>query len=168
MPCETGQRVLATWLGRCAVLLVLATSACAARPPEPAALAPGQDTCRHCRMVVSDPRLAAQLVAPGEEPAFFDDLGCLRDYLAAAPALPDRAAIFVADHRDGAWVPAPQAVYARVAALETPMGSHLLAHADVASRAADPTAAGGVPVAAAEILGETAAGGPDGEAGGTP
>jgi copper chaperone NosL len=94
-------------------------------------------------MAVSNPRFASQLVAPGEEPRFFDDLGCLAGYLLHHPGLPPGSAAFVADHRSGEWVPAASAVFTRVAGLDTPMGSHVLAHASAASRDADPDARGG-------------------------
>ena len=41
----------------------------------------GKQSCGHCRMVVSDPRFAAQLVTPSGERAFFDDVGCLVEHL---------------------------------------------------------------------------------------
>ena len=90
-------------------------------------------------MAVSSAAFASQLVAPGELPRFFDDLGCLADYLKAGKA-PAGATAFVADHRTRAWVRADRAVYTRVPGLETPMGSHAIAHADAASRDADPDA----------------------------
>ncbi len=37
-------------------------------------------------MAVSSARFASQIVAPGEEPRFFDDLGCLAAYLREHPA----------------------------------------------------------------------------------
>jgi copper chaperone NosL len=104
-------------------------------------------------MAVSDARFASQLAAPAEEPRFFDDLGCLRAFLAANPSLPAGSVAYVADHRTREWVPAERAVYARVPALETPMGSHLIAHATLASREADPLARGGSPLALAELFG---------------
>jgi copper chaperone NosL len=60
---------------------------------------------------------------------------------------------FVADHRTKSWVRADRAVYTRVPGLETPMGSHVIAHADAASRDQDPDAAGGTPVPATELFG---------------
>ena len=48
---------------------------------------------------------------------------------------------------------AQSAVYTRVAGLETPMGSHLIAHADAASRDQDPEAKAGSPVTIAELFG---------------
>jgi copper chaperone NosL len=104
-------------------------------------------------MAVSDPRFAAQLVASGEEPRFFDDLGCLRDWLRAHPDRPRGARAFVADHRTKAWVPAAAALYTRVPGLETPMSSHLVAHESPASRDADADAAAGRPLTAAEVFG---------------
>jgi copper chaperone NosL len=107
-------------------------------------------------MAVSSAVFASQLVAPGELPRFFDDLGCLADYLKAGKA-PKGATAFVADHRTKAWVRADRAVYTRVPGLETPMGSHVIAHADAASRDADPAAKTGVPVSAAELFGPAGA-----------
>ncbi len=59
----------------------------------------------------------------------------------------------MADHRTRVWVRADAAVYTRVPGLETPMGSHVIAHADAASRDQDGDAKGGTPVAAAELFG---------------
>ena len=140
--------------------LLLSLAACARGPVGPAALDTRNDSCASCRMVVSDGRFAAQLVAPGEEPRFFDDLGCLRDYLAAKPRLPRGTVAFVADHRTREWVRASQATFTRREAVATPMSSHLLAHASAASRDADPVAAGGAPVGLAELFGPE--GPPDG------
>jgi copper chaperone NosL len=103
-------------------------------------------------MAVSTAVFASQLVAPGENPRFFDDIGCLADFLRAGKA-PPGAVAFVADHRTRAWVRADRALYTRVPGLETPMGSHVIAHADAASRDADPDARGGMPVPVSELFG---------------
>jgi len=137
----------------CGALLALALAACSRGPARPAALDTRNDACAHCRMAVSDARFAGQLAAPGEEPRFFDDLGCLRAFLRARPPLPRGTIAFVADHRTRAWVRASSAVYTRQEAAQTPMGSHLVAHSDAASRDADPVAAGGMPVSPAELFG---------------
>lgn len=137
---------------RLLLVLLLGAAACGRQSVEPADLDTRNDACRFCSMTVSDARMASQIVAPGEEPRFFDDLGCLRSFL-QREALAPGAAIFVADHRTGAWVAAGTAVFTRVDTLATPMGSHLIAHASVASRDADPNARGGVPVAAKDVVG---------------
>lgn len=137
----------------------LAAVACRRGPPSPAPLDTRSEACARCRMAVSDARFAAQLVAPGEEPRFFDDVGCLRDDLREG-RVPRGAVAYVADHRTKAWVRAAAATYARVPGLATPMDSHLVAHADAASRAADPEAAGGTALTASEVFGP--GGPPDG------
>jgi len=142
--------------GAAALLL----AGCASGPPRPAALEAGE-ACRSCRMAIADARLAAQLVARGEEPRFFDDIGCLREFLAAATPLQRAGVVYVADHRTRAWVPAAQALYTRVPGLETPMGSHLVAHASTASRDADESTRGGTPVSGVELF--APAGPPRGE-----
>ncbi len=114
------------------------------------------DACAWCRMTISDIHTAAQLLDPAEEPKLFDDVGCLRDYLAANPKVSKETLVYVADHRTGAWIAAGQAVYTRVPELATAMSSHLIAHTDAAARAADPAAAGGEPLTAAEVFGPEA------------
>jgi copper chaperone NosL len=142
-----------------AAVAALLAIACRRGPPGPAPLDTRHDACAFCRMAVSDRHFAAQVVAPGEEPLFFDDIGCLVHHLRDRRAAP-RALAWVADHRTGEWVRAARATYTRNPGLETPMGSHLVAHAGAASRDADPAATGGAPASAAEIFGPS--GPPDG------
>ncbi|MEP7118676.1 MAG: hypothetical protein ABI880_13890 [Acidobacteriota bacterium] len=80
----------------------------------------------------------------------FDEIGCLRDYLAATPMAADAVA-YVTDHRTGQWVPATEAVFTRTRTA-TPMSSGLLAHANAASRDADDAARDGSPVSPLQIL----------------
>jgi copper chaperone NosL len=132
-------------------LMVLIGSGCSASGFTPAPFNPAHDACAFCRMVGSDGRSAGQIVAPGEEPRFFDDIGCLRDYLRRGDVL-SSAAAYVVDHRSGVWIDAAQATYTRQAALPTPMGSHLIAHESPASRDADPAAAGGAAAAVSDVF----------------
>jgi copper chaperone NosL len=103
-------------------------------------------------MAVSSPAFAAQIVAPGEEPLFFDDLGCLVTYLGQHTSVDARAVAYVADHRTRAWVPAAGATITRVDGLGTPMGSQLIAHASPASRDTDPAARGGIDIRPGSLL----------------
>jgi copper chaperone NosL len=135
---------------------------CAAGPPRPAALDTRTESCRSCRMAVSEPRFAAQIVAPGEDPLFFDDVGCLRDYLKSGARVAAGSLAYVADHRTREWVEAGRAVYTRVAGLGTPMGSGLIAHAGATSRDADQTARGGTPLGPTEVFGRMLPGGTGG------
>lgn len=132
--------------------VVLTGAGCRSHGPlPPASLDTRNDACASCRMTVSNARLAAQIVAPGEEPRFFDDIGCLSAFLKQQPARAEGAAIYVADHRTGEWVLASAATYTRTA-LDTPMGSRLIAHANEASRNSDSQTEGGQPVAAGAVL----------------
>ena len=147
------------WTTRDVVLaLVVLLTACGQAPVVPAAIDTRHDACRFCRMTVSDLRFAAQIVAPGDEPLAFDDLGCLRDYLRGGGTMRAEAVVFVADHLTREWVRADSAVFTRVDTLATPMSSHVIAHRDKASRDRDPDARGGAAVSAREIV--PAAGGP--------
>jgi copper chaperone NosL len=134
-----------------AILAVL-SAACTSGPPAPAALDTRNESCGWCRMAISEARFAGQIVAPSEEPRFFDDIGCLAHYVAGSKALPRGAIVYVADHRTRDWVRADAALYMRIDSLATPMGSHLIAHADAASRDADPVARGGMSRTPAEVF----------------
>jgi copper chaperone NosL len=132
--------------------VVMAGAACRSGVPPPATLDTRNEQCRFCSMVVSSRFFAAQVIAPGEEPKFFDDLGCLAGWLKDHPLAQD-ATVYVADHRTGDWVPAASAVYSRVETLDTPMNSHLVAHATEASRTSDPAVGGGAVLSATDAIG---------------
>lgn len=134
---------------RCVVLVLGAwvlSAGCARGAIQPEPLAVGQEACASCRMTVSQPEFASQLLVEGELPKFFDDLGCLHSYLASTSPGPESAVIFVTDHRTREWVRADAAVYTRAPAVVTPMASHLVAHVAVSSRDADAGLGGTSPV----------------------
>lgn len=142
---RTERRLIALAVG------AIAAAGCGARVPAPAALDTANDQCRSCRMIVSDQRFASQIAAPYLEPVFFDDFSCLEGFL-ESQALPSEAVIYVADHRTKTWVRADAAVFTRARSLTSAMGSRVMAHESVASRDADPDAAGGDPVTLAAVL----------------
>lgn len=145
---------------RCAVLVqsavilvaVVLGAACARSEVMPEPLAVGQESCAFCRMTVSQPEFASQLLVDGELPKFFDDLGCLHSYLTATTPGPERGVIFVTDHRSREWVRADAAVYTRAPAVATPMASHLVAHATTDSRGADTALTGTTPVPIDDVI----------------
>ena len=101
-------------------LLAFLVLACA--PAGPVAIDTEHDACHWCRMTISNPRFAAQVLVPGEEPQFFDDLGCLS-------SVRPHGEIYVADYDTGSWIAAERAHFERCSAIDTPMGSHLIARA---------------------------------------
>src|SRR6187401_3298056 len=110
-------------LSRFRQLLVvsLAVAACStsAEPVDPIW---GKQACGSCRMLVSDPSYAAQLVDQRGTRHFFDDVGCLVAYLADHPQSPPCAMWVRSAAR---WVEAESARYASGAA--TPMDYGFLA-----------------------------------------
>jgi copper chaperone NosL len=126
---------------------------CASGPLPPATLDARGDACASCRMMVSAAGAVAQLVAPGEDPRFFDDIGCLASFLTEHADQPAGAIAYVIDHRTHQWVPAARARYTRIPDLDTPMGSHLVAHADERSRHDDERTARGSAVGIAGVFG---------------
>ncbi len=137
-------------LFRPALLVAGLLGGCSAGPPAPVDIDTTADVCAHCRMTIVSSTTAAQIVARGEEPTIFDDLGCLRDYVAAA-GLPAGALVFVADHRTGEWVDGRTATFTQTS-LDTPMGSGLVAHVTAASRDLDAAARRGTAVPVRNLL----------------
>jgi copper chaperone NosL len=137
---------------RLALLLAALSAACGAGAPQ-AVDVRTSTPCSYCRMSMSDVRFAGQIVAPGEEPLVFDDIGCMANHLKAHPA-PAGAAAFVADHRTKEWVRAEFAVFTRVPGLQTPMQSGLIAHASTTSREQDQDAVPGTQAAVVDVFGD--------------
>jgi copper chaperone NosL len=138
-------------VNRAVLIVCVILGACAVQAARPSDIRLGEDACAHCRMTIVSERTAAQIVEPGADPIMFDEIGCLRNYLAGSP-LGERARVFVADHRTGEWIDARTAVFTQTP-VQTPMSSGLLAHADRQSRDADESAGNGTPVAAEAVLG---------------
>ena len=135
-----------------AVASFVLLAACGGGAEGPAPLDTKNEACAWCRMSVSDLRFAAQLTAPGHEPKFFDDAGCLRDWL-KAPREEAPWTAWVTDHRTKEWVKAKDALYCRNPSLQTPMDSGLFAWANAGSRDQDLASKGGTPIAATEVIG---------------
>ena len=148
--------VLARHLAPGVVLLaVMLPLACAG--PAPAAFHYDSDACDHCRMTISNPAFAAQLVTQTGKIYRFDDPGCLRDFLAANRVEPAAVhSMWVNDHAhpdarlrvEEAWfvvsgqIRAPMngqmAAFARredAEALQASVGGRIGSWADVAKRA---------------------------------
>lgn len=70
-------------------------------------------------MLISSLDHAAQAVAPGEEPRFYDDRGCLAK---DAPTLSPGARLFVQLDGEAGWIEAPAAFFAFPEDARTPMG----------------------------------------------
>ena len=117
-----GEGAFAAWC------LFLVLTACGGEP-QPVPIVYDEDACSHCRMAVSQPAFAAELVTPGGQVELFDDLGCLAAWLREHPP-PAGSGLFVADYESHDWFAAPDATYLVSPELPTPMGSGLAAFHD--------------------------------------
>ncbi|MCA9553944.1 MAG: thioredoxin family protein [Myxococcales bacterium] len=68
-------------------LLAVVALACTSAEPVPRSPHWNKDGCAHCRMAISDPAAAAQLVGSGGLIRHYDDLGCLLANRVAHPEL---------------------------------------------------------------------------------
>ena len=93
---------------------------------EPQPLPLDRVECASCRMMISDLAHAAQAVAPGEEPRFYDDRGCLAK---DAGTLPPDARLYVQLDRAAGWTEVGDAFFAFPADARTPMGYGVTAFA---------------------------------------
>ena len=120
---------------RTAALVGLA--ACAGTASGPPTVHWGTDECSHCHMIVSEERFAAVARSTSGEEARFDDLGCLRRWLAGRDV--SEWQLWAHDAGGAGWLAATEAWYTQAPGVSTPMGSGLRAWAS--REAAD--AAGG-------------------------
>lgn len=110
---------------RSSILACVISVGCASVAVRPAEIRLGEDACAHCRMTIVSSRTAAQIVSPGAEPIFFDDLACLEAFRSGR-TLADGAVTFVMDRDSARWIGAHEAVLTRTSE-QTPMGSGLVA-----------------------------------------
>ena len=103
-----------------------------------------RDTCERCRMVVSDPKHAAQVRYRDEKNKSrihsFDDIGCAVIWLdKQAWRDAESTEVWVTDHRDGKWIDATKAFY--ITGQITPMEYGLGAQDSAAEGSLDYTGA---------------------------
>lgn len=104
-----------------AVFASLAFYGLACRDVEPRVRSPhwNKDTCDECRMALTVPRYAVQIVGPGARVAYFDDLGCAVAYQESHPEVAEGTFYVLAPGSQEAWVPADEIRFAE--GFETPM-----------------------------------------------
>lgn len=121
------------WLIHPIMAAVLLALGCSSSDVKPVDLYP-EDSCAQCRMAVSDPAFASQMITTDSEVFKFDDLGCLENYRKKNPGLKIRA-IFVSEYESKTWLPFEKSVIVKTG-VSTPMGSGKLAFADSGRAAA--------------------------------
>jgi copper chaperone NosL len=115
--------------GNALILLALMVTGCGSSEVVPEDIYP-EDACAHCRMAISDPRFAAEIITPEREVFKFDDIGCMeafQEHLSATTLF-----IFVRDFDNDQWLPLESSTIVRTGIM-TPMGSGKLAFSSPAS-----------------------------------
>ncbi len=100
-------------------------------PPPPANVVLGEDACDECRMIVGDDRFGAQLEDRSGNVAAFDDVGCLRAFVAHRPY--ELEGVFARSFATRAWVRGDRAWVVESRAFASPMDHGVAAFADEAS-----------------------------------
>jgi len=115
------------------MLASLALSSCGPNEIRPVDVF-AEDQCGSCRMAVSSPAFASEIVYADGSAAKFDDLRCFENYR-RAHADEEYAAIFVMNYESKEWMPYGTSVIIETG-IETPMGSGRIAVAgqEAASR----------------------------------
>jgi copper chaperone NosL len=80
-----------------------------------------EDACAMCRMAVSDPAFASEIITEEGEALKFDDLRCMENYRREHATMKVKA-IFVKDYETKSWIPYEKSVIVRTG-IDTPMGS---------------------------------------------
>jgi copper chaperone NosL len=114
----------------CLAALILV--GCTGGVPEPVEIALNEENCSYCRMAVSEREFAAEVVTASGSVDYFDDIGCLRDWVKEHRP-PESAGLFVVDRTSGEWLDAESAFFVQAQELPTPMSSGLAAFATEAS-----------------------------------
>lgn len=100
---------------------------CGPKEIEPVELFP-EDECASCRMAVSDPAFASEIIYKVGSVVKFDDLRCLENYR-KDHNVDDFEKIFVKDYETKAWIPFGKSIVIQTG-IETPMGSGQIAVTD--------------------------------------
>jgi len=84
-----------------------------------------EDECANCKMTVSNPSFASEIISANREVFKFDDLACLETFRKKRTEI-QIAAIFVKDYESKQWLPYERSVLI-LTGIETPMGSGKIA-----------------------------------------
>jgi copper chaperone NosL len=106
------------------MLVLAAVAGCTPSELRPVELF-AEDACAMCRMAVSDPAFASEILTTEGDVLKFDDLRCMENYR-REHATVRIGAIFVKDYETRAWLPYERSVIIRTS-IDTPMGSGTIA-----------------------------------------
>lgn len=107
------------------LLLVVLFSACS---QEPAEMHYGSDECAHCKMMITNPQFASQVVTEKGKALKFDAIECMAVYQQQHSDELKGAKLWVNNYENpGQWLLAPNAQFVKSEVVKSPMGESLLA-----------------------------------------
>src|SRR6478735_6007692 len=106
----------------------------------------GKDACEYCKMTITDPRFAAELITSTGKLFVFDDLHCLKGYYAEHTAKLKDASFYVVDFVSGELVPSNEVQLVQSEKAHSPMGSNTIAFKNVTDQQQYLQSNSGVPV----------------------
>jgi copper chaperone NosL len=104
--------------------MLLALLTACSHSPQPVDI-DSSDMCGYCRMAISQKQFAAEALDVDGNAIKFDDIGCMRRFLAAAEG--KHPVRFVMDYGERRWLDADTAFFVRGSRIPTPMGGGILA-----------------------------------------
>lgn len=113
----------------CVSACVVNLFACSPSEIKPVDIYP-EDMCSQCRMAISEPVFASEIITTDGDVFKFDDLGCLEKFQEKSGEL-KMAATFVKDYETKNWLLYEHSTIVQTS-LQTPMGSGKVAFADPA------------------------------------
>lgn len=120
------------WVGSIVILLSVVVAGCGDELPKPEPIYP-EDACSNCRMAISQPRFASQLITRTRKAHKFDDIMCLDEFRSKNQGeVP--AVIYYADYESRTWIVEGKAILLETG-VSTPMGSGRIAVGDSARAA---------------------------------
>ena len=105
-------------------LLLMSIGGCGPSEPRPVDIF-AEDECSNCRMAISQPSFASEILTAEGDAFKFDDLQCLSMFRKKRGDVTP-AAIFVKDIDSKEWMPYAQSVIVQTG-MDTPMGSGMVA-----------------------------------------
>lgn len=136
-----------------ALTMVVFLTACGADTPREIVV--GQDQCAYCRMEITDPKFATQVILTTGKIVVFDAVDCLAGYVRGNPAERIKS-VWVTEANGGTFVRAEEAGFLLDGTLRGPMG-RVVAFATPAEAAAAVATYGGTPVSWTAILADSGA-----------
>lgn len=110
-------------------MIVLA--ACAKTGPQEIAV--GKDQCDNCKMTITEPKYATQLITEKGRNYKFDDIACMKDYENSNAETTGNATTYVADFPSGQFIESNTATFIKGGDIKSPMGGNTQAFKDKAA-----------------------------------